>query len=175
MVLLRGYGSETPPNWPKIDATLTTMQLKYGLKPAASEWRAGMHGEGWCMLAHAAAASSRAAWLVRSWARVVPARACTRPGAPLSTPAPALHPAKRHAPRHACISPRHAPSPLACAASYNALLEVCSRMNDLERGQDIVDRMVADEVEPDEGTLAAVHLRRSLRAYLRKAFPGLRA
>eukprot|EP00983_Pelagomonas_calceolata_P083991 1156272-Pelagomonas_calceolata.AAC.4 len=36
-VLLRGYGNANPPNWQKIDATLTTMQLKYGLVPATSE------------------------------------------------------------------------------------------------------------------------------------------
>lgn len=36
-VLLRGYGGTSPPNWQKIDATLTTMQLKYGLSPGTSE------------------------------------------------------------------------------------------------------------------------------------------
>jgi len=36
-VLLRGYGNASPPDWAKIDATLTTMQLKYGLVPATSE------------------------------------------------------------------------------------------------------------------------------------------
>ncbi|KAF5833392.1 hypothetical protein DUNSADRAFT_10298, partial [Dunaliella salina] len=89
-VLLRGYGNATPPNWQKIDATLTTMQLKYGLVPATT--------------------------------------------------------------------------------SYNALLEVCCRTNDVERGEDIIDRMHTDEVEPDEFTEAAVASRRTLRAYLRKVF-----
>lgn len=56
------------------------------------------------------------------------------------------------------------------SASYNALLEVCCRTNDVERGEDIIDRMLTDEVEPDEFTEAAVASKRTLRTYLRKAF-----
>lgn len=54
--------------------------------------------------------------------------------------------------------------------SYNALLEVCSRTNDLDRGQDIIDRMESDGVEPDEFTEEVVSKRRVLRTYLRKVF-----
>ena len=36
-VLLRGYGALDPPDWVKIDTTLTTMRMKYGIQPTASE------------------------------------------------------------------------------------------------------------------------------------------
>jgi hypothetical protein len=36
-VLLRGYGAKTPPDWPRIDATLSTMRNKFGVTPTASE------------------------------------------------------------------------------------------------------------------------------------------
>ncbi|PNH10376.1 hypothetical protein TSOC_002919 [Tetrabaena socialis] len=35
-VLLRGYGGLTPPAWPRIDATLTSMRMKYGIEPTAA-------------------------------------------------------------------------------------------------------------------------------------------
>lgn len=54
------------------------------------------------------------------------------------------------------------------ATSYNALLEVCCRTNDLERGEDVIDRMADDGVEPDEFTEGAVAARRALRSYIRK-------
>ncbi|KAG2493990.1 hypothetical protein HYH03_007917 [Edaphochlamys debaryana] len=88
-VLLRGYGASDPPQWSRIDTTLTTMRIKYGIEPSA--------------------------------------------------------------------------------VSFNALLEVCCRTNDLDRGQDIIDRMAADGVEPDEFTEEVVARRRALRSYLRKA------
>ncbi|GLC43558.1 hypothetical protein PLESTF_001283800 [Pleodorina starrii] len=87
-VLLRGYGALNPPDWPRIDATLTTMRMKYGIEPTA--------------------------------------------------------------------------------VSFNALLEVCCRTSDIDRGQDIIDRMAADGVEPDEFTEEVVARRRVLRSYLRK-------
>lgn len=43
-VLLRGYGALTPPDWPRIDATLTTMRMKYGIEPTTGSedgWRLG--------------------------------------------------------------------------------------------------------------------------------------
>lgn len=55
-------------------------------------------------------------------------------------------------------------------ASYNVLLEVCARTNDLDRGQDVIDRMAADDVIPDEFTLETVQKRRVLRSYLKKTF-----
>ena len=63
-VLLRGYGSRNPPDWSRIDATLTTMRNKFGIPPTAT--------------------------------------------------------------------------------SYNPLLEICCRTNDLDRGQDVIDRMASD-------------------------------
>eukprot|EP00197_Chlamydomonas_leiostraca_P010531 CAMPEP_0202866914 /NCGR_PEP_ID=MMETSP1391-20130828/8427_1 /ASSEMBLY_ACC=CAM_ASM_000867 /TAXON_ID=1034604 /ORGANISM="Chlamydomonas leiostraca, Strain SAG 11-49" /LENGTH=195 /DNA_ID=CAMNT_0049546903 /DNA_START=128 /DNA_END=716 /DNA_ORIENTATION=- len=87
-VLLRGYGGLNPPDWVRIDSTLTTMRTKFNITPTAT--------------------------------------------------------------------------------SYNALLEVCARTNDLERGEDVVDRMANDGVEPNEFTEAAVAARRSLRSYVRK-------
>ncbi|KXZ55042.1 hypothetical protein GPECTOR_3g201 [Gonium pectorale] len=87
-VLLRGYGALNPPDWQRIDTTLTTMRVKYGIEPTA--------------------------------------------------------------------------------VSFNALLEVCCRTSDIDRGQDIIDRMAADGVEPDEFTEEVVAKRRVLRSYLRK-------
>ena len=48
-MLLRGYGSRSPPDWSRIDVTLTTMRTKFGITPTASEqrvWTAwcGPHG-----------------------------------------------------------------------------------------------------------------------------------
>ena len=62
------------------------------------------------------------------------------------------------------------PPPLSsrCSVSFNALLEVCCRTSDIDRGQDIIDRMAADGVEPDEFTEEVVARRRVLRSYLRK-------
>lgn len=87
-VLLRGYGALDPPDWVKIDTTLTTMRMKYSIQPTAT--------------------------------------------------------------------------------AFNALLDVCVRTNDLDRGQDIIDRMAADEVEANEFTEETVARRKVLRAYLRK-------
>lgn len=42
-VLLRGYGALDPPDWVKIDATLTAMRTKYNLEPTASAWHNPMH------------------------------------------------------------------------------------------------------------------------------------
>jgi hypothetical protein len=36
-VMLRGYGSQNPPDWQKIDSVLTQMKMSYGLEPSASE------------------------------------------------------------------------------------------------------------------------------------------
>lgn len=58
----------------------------------------------------------------------------------------------------------------ALTASYNVLLQICARTNDLDRGQDVIDRMSADEVEPDEFSMEAVAKKRVLRSYLRKTF-----
>jgi pentatricopeptide repeat protein len=52
--------------------------------------------------------------------------------------------------------------------SYNALLTACVSSDDADRALDVIDRMAADGVAPDELTLAAVARKRSLRAYLRK-------
>eukprot|EP00877_Chromochloris_zofingiensis_P015026 jgi/Chrzof1/9778/Cz04g15130.t1 len=54
------------------------------------------------------------------------------------------------------------------ATSYNALLEVCIRSNDLDRGMDVIDRMDVDGVEPDEFTEAIVSKKRALRSYFKK-------
>jgi pentatricopeptide repeat protein len=88
-VLLRGYGSKTPPDWVKIDKTLSAMKAKE-------------------------------------------------------------------------VDPT--------ATSFNALLEICVRTNDLERGQEIIERMSSDGVEPDEFTLDVVSKRKVLRSSIKKAF-----
>ena len=56
------------------------------------------------------------------------------------------------------------------ATSFNALLEVCVRTDDLDRGLDVIERMAADGVEPDGFTEAAVAKKRVLRSHLRKIF-----
>ena len=56
------------------------------------------------------------------------------------------------------------------AISFNALLEICVRTNDLDRGQEIIDRMSADGVQPDEFTLDVVSKRKVLRSAVKKAF-----
>lgn len=88
-VLLRGYGSKSPPDWTRIDKTLTSMKAK-DIEPTAT--------------------------------------------------------------------------------SFNALLEICVRTNDLDRGQEIIERMSTDGVEPDEFTLDVVSKRKVLRSSLKKAF-----
>ncbi|KAI8470632.1 MAG: hypothetical protein J3K34DRAFT_419810 [Monoraphidium minutum] len=54
------------------------------------------------------------------------------------------------------------------AVAYNALLEACVRTDDADRALDVIDRMAADGVEPDDMTLSICGRKRQLRAYLRK-------
>jgi pentatricopeptide repeat protein len=54
--------------------------------------------------------------------------------------------------------------------SYNALLEVCLRTNDMTRGCDVLDRMAAEGVEPDDFTGELCAKKRVLRAHYRKTF-----
>jgi pentatricopeptide repeat protein len=58
----------------------------------------------------------------------------------------------------------------ASTLTYNALLDICSRTNDITRGQEIITRMVAAGIEPDDFTLEAVRQRKSLRSLLKKTF-----
>lgn len=51
---------------------------------------------------------------------------------------------------------------------YNALLEVCVRTNDLDRGLDVLDRMSDQGLQPDEFTEAIVKKKRALRSYIKK-------
>lgn len=167
-VLLRGYGNANPPNWPRIDSTLTTMQLKYGLPPAASELclssptgrvvfferllprASGLGGTDIGFVV-----SLFYMFLVmrcRQWPRRVWRRAHSR---------------WKQLGADGLLSSSLSPS---LTASYNALLEICCRTNDVERGEDIIDRMHSDEVVPDEFTEAAVANRRVLRSYFRKVF-----
>lgn len=55
------------------------------------------------------------------------------------------------------------------ATSYNALLEACVRVGDMDRAMDVVDRMADDGVEPDAQTAQTCARKRALRAYARKA------
>ena len=54
------------------------------------------------------------------------------------------------------------------SVTYNMLLQCCSATNDLMRAEEIVDRMVDEEVIADMFTLRAVEKRRSIRAYVKK-------
>jgi pentatricopeptide repeat protein len=58
----------------------------------------------------------------------------------------------------------------ASTLTYNALLDICSKTNDITRGQEIIARMVAAGIEPDDFTLEAVRQRKSLRSLLKKTF-----
>ena len=52
--------------------------------------------------------------------------------------------------------------------SYNVLLAKCAADNELERAEDVVDRMADEGVEPDRFTMEAVKKRRSIRSYAKK-------
>lgn len=54
------------------------------------------------------------------------------------------------------------------AASYNALLEICYKSNDSDRALDVIDRMAADGVEPDDITWDLAARKRTWRSYMRK-------
>ena len=54
------------------------------------------------------------------------------------------------------------------ALSYNILLAKCADENELERAEELVDRMADDDVAPDASTLDAVKKRRSIRSYAKK-------
>jgi pentatricopeptide repeat protein len=55
-------------------------------------------------------------------------------------------------------------------AVYNALLELCANSNDVARAEELMDRMLADGIEPDEYTEAVVERKRALRAALKRTF-----
>ena len=57
---------------------------------------------------------------------------------------------------------------VATATTYNLLLGKCADDNELERAEDLVDRMADAGVEPDGRTLDAVKKRRSIRSYAKK-------
>lgn len=50
------------------------------------------------------------------------------------------------------------------------LLSACARVNDTDRGTEILDKMATDGVEPDDGTVEAVKKRKVLRSYAKKVF-----
>ena len=54
------------------------------------------------------------------------------------------------------------------SVTYNVLLNCCSASNDLLRAEEIVDRMVDEDVVADMWTLKAVEKRRAIRAYVKK-------
>ena len=54
------------------------------------------------------------------------------------------------------------------SVTYNVLLNCCAASNDLPRAEEIIDRMVDEDVEPDMWTIRAVEKRRSIRSYVKK-------
>lgn len=56
------------------------------------------------------------------------------------------------------------------AGTFNALLEVCARTKDLERGYEVIERMERAGVLPDEHSVEAVKNRRALRTQLKRTF-----
>ena len=59
---------------------------------------------------------------------------------------------------------------LSCAATFNALLEICARTKDSERGCEVIERMQRAGVLPDELTFEAVKNRKALRAHLKRVY-----
>lgn len=75
------------------------------------------------------------------------------------------------------LQPLASPSPLlthtrthTLAVTFNALLECCTKHNDAERAAEIMARMLAAGVQPDDFTLEAVRPRRSMRSLLKRNF-----
>lgn len=56
------------------------------------------------------------------------------------------------------------------ASTFTALLETCARTNDGVRGEEIITRMIAAGVEPDDYTWDAVKGRKTIRSVLKKHF-----
>jgi pentatricopeptide repeat protein len=54
--------------------------------------------------------------------------------------------------------------------TFNALLDVCARTNDEARAAEIIDRMEAAGVQPDDFTVEAVKQKRSIRSMLKRKF-----
>ena len=54
------------------------------------------------------------------------------------------------------------------AMTYNILLGKCADDNELERAEDLIDRMADDDVAPDQFTFESVKKRRSIRSYAKK-------
>ena len=52
--------------------------------------------------------------------------------------------------------------------TFNTLLEVCSKTNDEDRGAEIIERMQASGVQPNDLSFDAVRQRKSLRSLLKK-------
>lgn len=57
-----------------------------------------------------------------------------------------------------------------CAATFNALLEICARTKDAARGYEIIERMQRAGVVPDEFTHEAIKNRKALRSYLKRVY-----
>ncbi|CAK0784238.1 hypothetical protein CVIRNUC_007442 [Coccomyxa viridis] len=55
-------------------------------------------------------------------------------------------------------------------ATFNALLEICARTKDSERGCEVIERMQRAGVLPDELTFEAVKNRKALRAHLKRVY-----
>uniref|UniRef100_A0A061SD09 Pentacotripeptide-repeat region of PRORP domain-containing protein n=1 Tax=Tetraselmis sp. GSL018 TaxID=582737 RepID=A0A061SD09_9CHLO len=53
---------------------------------------------------------------------------------------------------------------------YNAMLDICARTNDVERGIEIMDRMKLEGVDADDFTLQMVTRRKALRSHCKKTF-----
>ena len=53
---------------------------------------------------------------------------------------------------------------------YNALLELCASSNDLVRAEELLDKMEAQGIMPNEFTTKTVEGKRALRSALRRIF-----
>lgn len=66
--------------------------------------------------------------------------------------------------------PSQSPHMFYCAATFNALLEICARTKDSARGYEVIERMQRAGVLPDDFTLEAVKNRKALRAHLKRVY-----
>lgn len=57
--------------------------------------------------------------------------------------------------------------------TFNALLEACTRSNDAERAEEVMQRMLAAGVQPDDWTLEAVRGKRAMRSLLKRNFASV--
>ena len=143
-VLIRGYGEAEPPQWLAISGLLSMMSRKYEVQPSTGDHHRS------CNASH-----------LQQYAAMCPVYPCSLVVRALSLPGSS-------AADTLCES--QPTESLLCAASFNALLEICARTKDSARGYEVIERMQRAGVLPDDFTLEAVKQRKALRAHLKRVY-----